>query len=59
MVLNFPRQIEWLKIHFRMQTEIWDMKSGEIKLIDLTLREGSYSAGTGAFIVDANYCKKN
>ena len=42
-----------------MQTEIWDMKSGEIKLINSTLREGSYTAGTGAFIVDANYCKTN
>ena len=42
-----------------MQTEIWDMKSGEIKLIDSTLTEGSYNAGTGALLVDANYCKKN
>ena len=42
-----------------MQTEIWDMDSGEIKLIDATLREGSYTAGTGAFIVQANYCTNN
>ena len=49
----------WIKLKFSdALTEIWNLTSGDTKIIDPTLGDGMHKVGIGLFLVPDNFCIK-